>query len=57
VTLVSDAHTTGDLTEWGAPPPAQVIAHTNMYWDNQTAPGRTAVAVVTEKVTFGRPIP
>lgn len=57
VTLVSDAHTTEDLTEWGAPLPAQVIAHTNMYWDNQTAPGRTAVAVVTEKVTFGRPIP
>ncbi len=57
VTLVSDAHTTEDLTEWGAPPPAQVIAHTNMYWDNQTAPGRTALAVVTEKVTFGRPIP
>ncbi|MEK8071528.1 isochorismatase family protein [Rhodococcoides navarretei] len=53
VTLVSDAHTAEDLSDWGAPPPAQVIAHTNMYWDNQTAPGRTAVAVVTEKVTFG----
>ncbi|OZD77475.1 cysteine hydrolase [Rhodococcus sp. 05-339-2] len=57
VTLVSDAHTAEDLTEWGAPPPAQVIAHTNMYWDNQTAPGRTAEAVVTEKVDFTRPIP
>lgn len=52
VTLVSDAHTAEDLTEWGAPPPEQVIAHTNLYWDNQTAPGRTAVALVTEKVTF-----
>ncbi|OZF43162.1 isochorismatase family protein [Rhodococcus sp. 14-1411-2a] len=52
VTLVSDAHTAEDLTEWGAPPPAQVIAHTNIYWGNQTAPGRTAEAVVTEKVTF-----
>ncbi|WP_415974936.1 cysteine hydrolase family protein [Rhodococcus sp. 077-4] len=52
VTLVSDAHTAEDLTEWGAPPPEQVIAHTNMYWDNQTAPGRTAEAVLTEKVTF-----
>ena len=31
-TLVSDAHTTEDLTEWGAPPPEQVIAHTNLYW-------------------------
>jgi len=38
-TLVSDAHTTGDSTEWGAPPPDQVIAHTNLYWTYQTAPG------------------
>ena len=37
--LVSDAHTTEDLTEWGAPPPDQVIAHTNLYWSDQTAPG------------------
>mgnify|MGYP005990395777 CR=1 FL=1 len=56
VTLVSDAHTAEDMTEWGAPPPAQVIAHTNMYWDNQTAPGRTAAAVVTERVAFSAPI-
>jgi nicotinamidase-related amidase len=41
-TLVSDAHTTTDQTEWGAPPPDQVIAHTNLYWTYQTAPGRTA---------------
>jgi hypothetical protein len=40
--LVSDAHTTEDHTEWGAPPPEQVIAHTNLYWTYQTAPGRTA---------------
>ncbi len=40
--LVSDAHTTGDKTGWGAPPPDQVIAHTNLYWTYQTAPGRTA---------------
>jgi hypothetical protein len=40
--LVSDAHTTEDLTPWGAPPPARVIAHTNLYWSEQTAPGRTA---------------
>ncbi|MGH9102844.1 MAG: isochorismatase family protein, partial [Acidimicrobiales bacterium] len=26
-TLVRDAHTTGDQTAWGAPPPEQVIAH------------------------------
>src|SRR3954454_12212590 len=41
-TLVSDAHTTEDQTEWGAPPPDKVIAHTNLYWTYQTAPGRTA---------------
>src|SRR5262249_42113588 len=52
-TLVSDAHMTSDLTEWGAPPPDQVIAHTNMYWNDQTAPGRTAGAVATEDVDFG----
>ena len=31
-TLVSDAHTTEDLSPWGAPPPELVIAHTNLYW-------------------------
>ncbi len=31
-TLVNDAHTTEDHTEWGAPPPDKVIAHTNLYW-------------------------
>ena len=38
-TLVSDAHTTKDLSEWGAPPPDQVISHTNLYWTHQEAPG------------------
>ena len=45
VTLVGDAHTTEDLTRWGAAPPAAVIAHTNLYWSHQTAPGRTAAVV------------
>ena len=53
--LVSDAHTTEDLTEWGAPPPDMVIAHTNLYWGNHTAPGRTAGTVATEDVDFGGP--
>ncbi|MFF2654084.1 isochorismatase family protein [Streptomyces sp. NPDC058045] len=52
-TLVSDAHTTGDLTAWGAPPPAQVIAHTNLYWSEQAAPGRTAGTVTAAEVDFG----
>ena len=52
VTLVGDAHTTGDQTEWGAPPPEQVIAHTNLYWNYHSAPGRTAGTVSTADVTF-----
>ncbi|MEV6306606.1 cysteine hydrolase family protein [Actinoplanes sp. NPDC051861] len=52
VTLVSDAHTTEDLTEYGAPAPEQVIAHTNLYWDFTSAPGRTAALVETAKVDF-----
>jgi nicotinamidase-related amidase len=51
-TLVSDAHTTEDQTEWGAPPPDKVIAHTNLYWTYHTAPGRTAGTVKTEDVDF-----
>ncbi|WP_372595501.1 isochorismatase family protein, partial [Actinotalea sp.] len=51
-TLISDAHTTGDKSDWGAPPPAQVIAHTNLYWGFQDAPGRTAGTVTTEQVDF-----
>ncbi len=42
VTLVGDAHTTEDQSDWGAPPPDKVIAHTNLYWQYQDAPGRTA---------------
>jgi nicotinamidase-related amidase len=52
-TLVSDAHTTGDKSPWGAPPPDVVIAHTNLYWKYQTAPGRTAGTVETKDVDFG----
>ncbi len=54
-TLVSDAHTTDDMSRWGAPPPAQVITHTNLYWTYQTAPGRTAGTVKSKDVDFGRP--
>ena len=50
--LVGDAHTTEDLSEWGAPPPDQVISHTNLYWSWQDAPGRTAGVVDTSGVSF-----
>ena len=52
-TLVSDAHTTEDLSQWGAPPPDKVIAHTNLYWTDHSAPGRTAGTVETSSVDFG----
>lgn len=54
VTLVEDAHTTGDKSQWGAPPPEQVIAHTNLYWRYQTAPDRTAAVVSARDVDFAR---
>jgi nicotinamidase-related amidase len=53
-TLVGDAHTTGDKSSWGAPPPEVVIAHTNLYWGFQTAPGRTAGTIETKDVEFGQ---
>ena len=53
VTLVADAHTTEDQSAWGAPPPDQVIAHTNLYWRYQAAPGRTAEVTETKDVSFG----
>lgn len=51
-TLVADAHTTEDLTEWGAPPPEQVVAHTNLYWSDQSAPGREADVVDSDQLWF-----
>jgi nicotinamidase-related amidase len=52
VTLVSDAHSTDDRTPDGGPPAGQVIAHTNLYWSYQSAPGRTALTVPTPEVSF-----
>jgi len=53
VTLVGDAHTTQDQSSWGAPAPDKVIAHTNLYWRYQSAPGRTAAVAGTVEVRFG----
>ena len=50
--LVADAHTTEDLSEYGAPTPDKVIAHTNLYWKYHRAPGRTAGTVSTDDVDF-----
>jgi nicotinamidase-related amidase len=50
--LVSDAHTTEDFSEYGLPPADKVIAHTNMYWTWQAAPGRNGEVVPTVDVRF-----
>jgi len=53
-TLVSDAHTTDDPSQWGAPLNAeQVIAHTNLYWKYSESPGRAGGTVETSDVDFG----
>jgi nicotinamidase-related amidase len=57
-TLVSDAHTTEDHSEWGAPTPDLVVAHTNLYWQYHRVPGRVAGTVETADVDFAelRPV-
>ena len=40
--LVSDAHTTEDLTSYGMPAPKVMIDFTNIYWSFQTGAGKTA---------------
>ncbi|MGQ0433928.1 MAG: isochorismatase family protein [Microthrixaceae bacterium] len=50
--LVADAHTTNDYSQYGVPSADKVIAHTNLYWQFQTAPGRAASVVSVADVTF-----
>jgi nicotinamidase-related amidase len=50
--LVADAHTTDDLSEYGLPTADKVIAHTNMYWTQQSGPGRVAGVVGAAAVDF-----
>ena len=50
--LVSDAHTTEDLSAYGMPSPDLVIAHTNMYWTWQAGPGRIASVVAADGISF-----
>ncbi len=52
-TLVSDAHTTEDLRQWGSPiAPAEAVAYTNLYWSWSAAPGRQGGTVTTAEVDF-----
>lgn len=52
VTLVSDAHTTEDLSQWGAPEPEKVVSHTNLYWGFESGPGRTAKVEASQEIDF-----
>ena len=55
-TLVSDAHTTEDMREWGGPiGPAEAIAYTNLYWSFSNAPGRSGNTAPTVDIDFTRP--
>jgi nicotinamidase-related amidase len=51
-TLVGDAHTTVDRSAQGAPPPEQVIAHTNLYWQYESAPGRAGAVVAADDLVL-----
>ena len=52
VTLISGAHTASDMTGRGAQPPEMAIANVNLYWQFQSAPGRTAAVVAATEVSF-----
>jgi len=52
VTLVGDAHTTEDLTAYGAPSPDLVIAHTNLYWQWAKGVGTSGEVVSAGEVDF-----
>lgn len=54
VTLVGDAHTTSDMSEWGGLQPEAAIANVNLYWQLQSAPGRTAAVTSAAEVSFAR---
>ena len=54
--LVSDAHTTYDLTEHGLPTPAEIITLTNTYWTWQAGQGRTASVVPAADVVLTVPL-
>ena len=50
-TLVSDAHTTEDMRQWGFPiGPDQSIEYTNAYWSWAEAPGRKGTVTPTAEV-------
>lgn len=55
-TLVSDAHTTQDLTQYGMPAPEKLIEFTNIYWQFQSAPNRVASVEKSADVVLKKPL-
>jgi nicotinamidase-related amidase len=51
-TLVGDAHTSEDMSQWGYPKPEEMIRYTNLFWAEHTAPGRRGGTVETATVDF-----
>ena len=51
--LVSDAHTTEDLSEWGGTDPSSVISHANLMWSLHAVEGRETGTVPTADAAFG----
>jgi len=55
VTLVSDAHTTEDLRQWGSPiSPEQAVGYANLYWTFARTPHAAGTVAATGEVTFAR---
>lgn len=52
VWLAADAHTTDDMTFYGAPAPELVIAHTNLTWPFNRLPGRVARSNTVDEISF-----
>jgi nicotinamidase-related amidase len=50
VILAADAHAAEDRTAWGGPTAQQVVAHTNLYWSFQAAPGRVASVLPADEI-------
>ena len=49
-----DVHTTEDQTAWGAPPPEEVIAHTNLYGRTRRRPGGRPAPSIPRRWTSSR---
>lgn len=51
-TLVGDAHTTVDHSDYEAPAPDQIVATVNLIWQYRDAPNRQAKVVTTAELAF-----